>query len=32
MTLRNLVRLFMQRTADFLEHDLQLIKRLQPVG
>ena len=32
MTLRNLVRLFMQRTADFLQHDLQLIKRLQPVG
>ena len=32
MTLRNLVRLFMQRTADFLQEDLQLTKRLKPVG
>ncbi len=32
MTLRNLVRLFMQRAADFIQHDLQLTKRLKPVG
>ncbi len=32
MTLRNLVRLFMQRAADFLQQDLQLTKQLKPIG
>ena len=32
MTLRNLVSLFMQRMASFLQQDLQLTKHLKPVG